>query len=87
MLASISSTPATYDFPSPTCRNTQGILTHPINKNVFDLPPAELVDLALSRLQNAGVKLIEWRALLYRRMNVPVIVKVCFLGSLCGYRS
>ncbi|KAF8549497.1 hypothetical protein OG21DRAFT_1478836 [Imleria badia] len=43
--------------------------------NVFDRTPAELVDLALSTLQAAGVQLTEWRALLYRRMNVPVIVK------------
>ncbi|KAI0264173.1 hypothetical protein BC834DRAFT_970902 [Gloeopeniophorella convolvens] len=40
-----------------------------------DLPPEALVDLALVRLRDAGIELIEWRATVYRRMNVPVIVK------------
>jgi hypothetical protein len=36
--------------------------------------PEELVDMALHRLQVAGFELIEWRAPLYRRMGVPVIL-------------
>jgi hypothetical protein len=44
-------------------------------KDVFDLQPAELVDVALSRLQAASVKLIEWRAFLYRRMGRPIILR------------
>ncbi|KAJ2913663.1 hypothetical protein MD484_g6765, partial [Candolleomyces efflorescens] len=40
-------------------------------EDVFDHQPTELVDAALSKLQAAGVKLIEWRALLYRRMGKP----------------
>lgn len=44
-------------------------------KDVFEQQPAELVDIALLRLQAAGIELIEWRALLYRRMAVPIIVK------------
>lgn len=40
------------------------------------LPPEVLVDIAMERLSAAGVQLIEWRALLYRRLNVPIIAKV-----------
>lgn len=40
------------------------------------LSPEELVDRALKTLQDAGVQLIEWRSLLYRRMGVPVVLKV-----------
>ncbi|KZP34350.1 hypothetical protein FIBSPDRAFT_942488 [Athelia psychrophila] len=36
--------------------------------------PEELVDMALHRLQVAGFEPIEWRAPLYRRMGVPVIL-------------
>lgn len=43
---------------------------------ILNLQPVEVVDLALERLQTAQIILIEWRALLYRRMNVPVLVKV-----------
>ena len=45
-------------------------------KTILDYEPAEVVDIALQKLQKAGVELIEWRSLLYRRMNVPVILKV-----------
>ena len=38
--------------------------------------PEELVDVALHQLQVAGFELIEWRAPLYRRMCVPVILMV-----------
>jgi hypothetical protein len=48
-------------------------------KDVFDRQPAELADVALSRLQAASVKLIEWRALLYRRMGRPMILRVSAL--------
>lgn len=44
--------------------------------NPYTLPPEALVDIALERLSAAGVQLIEWRALLYRRLNVPIIAKV-----------
>ncbi|KAF4613878.1 hypothetical protein D9613_007534 [Agrocybe pediades] len=37
--------------------------------------PAELVDLALQALQRAKIEIVEWRSLLYRRMNVPNLVK------------
>ena len=45
-------------------------------KDIFACNPAEVVDIALSHLQNAGTQLIEWRALLQRRMNVPRCVNV-----------
>ncbi|THH16508.1 hypothetical protein EW146_g4140 [Bondarzewia mesenterica] len=40
----------------------------------LDETPEELVDKALDRLQMAGVQLIEWGTLLFRRMGVPVIL-------------
>ena len=43
---------------------------------ILDNHPAEVVDMALYALQSAGFQLIEWRALLYRRMKVPILVKV-----------
>ena len=46
---------------------------------IYELSPEELVDKALKALQNAGVQLIEWKSLLYRRMGVPLIIKVCRL--------
>lgn len=48
-------------------------------QNILDYEPAEAVDIALRRLQKAGVELIEWGALLHRRMKVPVIVRVSLL--------
>jgi len=47
------------------------------NHDPFIFPPELLVDVALTRLSHVGVQLIEWGATLYRRMNVPVIPKVC----------
>lgn len=43
---------------------------------ILDNHPAEVVDIVLHALQSAGFQLIEWRALLYRRMKVPILVKV-----------
>lgn len=48
---------------------------------ILDNHPAEVVDMALHALQSAGFQLIEWRALLYRRMKVPILIKV----SNCPY--
>jgi hypothetical protein len=42
----------------------------------LDDHPAVLVDKALETMQREGIQVIEWRALLYRRMKVPVFVKV-----------
>jgi hypothetical protein len=42
--------------------------------NILNNEPAEVVDMALQELRRAGVELIEWRAELYRRMNVPIVV-------------
>ena len=47
------------------------------NRDPFVFPPEFLVDVALTRLSHVGVQLIEWGAMLYRRMDVPVIPKVC----------
>jgi hypothetical protein len=41
-----------------------------------NLHEEEIVDVALSRLQSACIQLVEWRALLFARMNVPVVVRV-----------
>jgi hypothetical protein len=55
-----------------------------INNGILHCEPAEVVDMALERLQRAGlVMIMEWQALLYRRMNVPVLVKV----KVCIYIS
>ncbi|KAF9530516.1 hypothetical protein CPB83DRAFT_850459 [Crepidotus variabilis] len=43
--------------------------------NILNHEPVEVVDMALERLQKAGVELIEWRAQLYRRMQVPIVVR------------
>ncbi|THH15917.1 hypothetical protein EW146_g4641 [Bondarzewia mesenterica] len=49
-----------------------------VNVNVedetLDGTPEELVDKALHRLQIAGVQLIEWGTLLFRRIGVPVML-------------
>jgi hypothetical protein len=45
-------------------------------KPLLDLPPEELLDIAVEKLQRASIRLVEWRTLLYRRMNVPRIVTV-----------
>ncbi len=39
--------------------------------------PLEYVDLALYHLQQEGIHPVEWRSLLYIRMNVPLIFRVC----------
>ena len=44
--------------------------------NILKNEPAEVVDMALQELRRAGVELIEWRAELYRRMHVPIVVMV-----------
>lgn len=43
--------------------------------------PEQLVDKALYALEKAGVQLIEWKSLLYRRMGVPVILKVRIISA------
>ncbi|KAI0826572.1 hypothetical protein BC628DRAFT_1320151 [Trametes gibbosa] len=47
----------------------------PSSSDIYTSSPEELVDKALHALQEAGVQLIEWKSLLYRRMGVPVIIK------------
>ncbi|KAK0464605.1 uncharacterized protein EV420DRAFT_1517156 [Desarmillaria tabescens] len=40
---------------------------------IFSLPPEILVDIALFQLNRAGIIVTEWRTILYRRMNVPLV--------------
>jgi hypothetical protein len=47
-------------------------------KDILHGEPAEVVDIALSALRDAGIELIEWGALLQRRMSVPVFINVYF---------
>jgi hypothetical protein len=47
------------------------------NDDILCCEPAEVVDMALGRLQRAGIVLVEWHSLLYHRMNVPVLIKAC----------
>ena len=44
-------------------------------ETIFFHDPAVVVDIALERLHQASIVLLEWRAALYRRMNVPIVVK------------
>lgn len=41
-----------------------------------DLDPEQVLDIALHKLQSAGIQLVEWGGLLHSRMNVPRIVSV-----------
>jgi hypothetical protein len=68
----ISTSPNFSHFP-------QRLFLNASTKTILDHEPPEVVDIALQKLQKAGVELIEWRALLCRRMNVPVILKVSFI--------
>ncbi|KAJ7709231.1 hypothetical protein B0H16DRAFT_1745995 [Mycena metata] len=61
-LASLSSSPPA----SPPKTRSRGI---------FDNDPEHVLDLALSRLQAAGIKLVEWRDLVDKRMGVPACIK------------
>lgn len=61
--------------------NTQSIPLDPQNglslcPSLLGLKQEELVDIALTRLQSAGVQLVEWGGLLFRRMHVPIIIRV-----------
>jgi hypothetical protein len=44
--------------------------------SILNKEPAEVVGMALQELRRAGVELIEWRAELYRRMHVPIVIMV-----------
>ena len=41
------------------------------------LDKEELVDIALTQLQCACIQVVEWGALLFSCMNVPIMIKVC----------
>jgi hypothetical protein len=59
-------------FPPRVC------LDAPIKQDNDDILHCELgdvVDMALGRLQSAGIVLLEWHAVLYHRMNVPILVR------------
>ncbi|PFH47180.1 hypothetical protein AMATHDRAFT_7022 [Amanita thiersii Skay4041] len=44
-------------------------------QSILDCKPAEIVDAALVQLQTMGIELVEWKALLMRRMDVPIILR------------
>jgi hypothetical protein len=44
---------------------------------LLGLDEEELVDIALTRLQCACIQEVEWGALLFKRMNVPILVDWC----------
>jgi hypothetical protein len=50
--------------------------------NLLELLPDEVVNLALAVLKEARIAFVEQRSRLYRRMGVPVPVKVCYLVML-----
>jgi hypothetical protein len=51
-----------------------------VTEPFLNLLPEEMLDIALEKMQSVGINLVEWRTLLYRRMNVPRIVSVSLLG-------
>ncbi|KAJ7222315.1 hypothetical protein GGX14DRAFT_176097 [Mycena pura] len=52
----------------------------PTSGIIFDNNPEHVLDLALCRLQTAGIRLVEWQDLVYRRMGVPACIKnYCYL--------
>ncbi|KAK0449197.1 hypothetical protein EV421DRAFT_1780524 [Armillaria borealis] len=62
------SLPNTIIFPNPTVKSQKEDISP------FSLPPETLVDFVLLLLnETAGIILTEWRTLLYRRMNVPLV--------------
>ena len=66
--------------PQPHAFKEKEFFDRSTTKDVFESSPEELVDIALSRLQAAGIQLIEWMALLYRRMDVPIIIRASGLS-------
>ena len=74
----LGSLPPPSDFPGLSEKDKE-LDAYSSSKDIFDYQPAVLVDVALSRLQAASVKLIEWRAPLYRRMGRPIILRASAL--------
>ena len=42
-------------------------------------PPDKILDIIVGKMQSAGIELVEWGTLLYRRLHVPRVHAVCFL--------
>jgi hypothetical protein len=53
--------------------------------HILNHEPEEVVDLALEKLQEAGIMLVEWHSLLYRRMNVPLVIRVSLMSGEISY--
>lgn len=51
--------------------------------SILDQSPSGVVEIALHSLQCAGIELIEWGVLRYLRMDVPLVLRVCFLFNRC----
>ncbi|KAK0503898.1 hypothetical protein EDD18DRAFT_1062063 [Armillaria luteobubalina] len=61
-------------LPNNTISPNSTIKLQKEDLSLFSFSPETLVDLALYALnKNAGIILTEWRTLLYRRMNVPLV--------------
>ncbi|KAK0221947.1 hypothetical protein IW262DRAFT_1460220 [Armillaria fumosa] len=66
--------PSHIPLPNTTIPPNPTVKSQKEDTSLFSLPPETLVDLALLVLnENAGIILTEWRTLLYRRMNVPLV--------------
>ena len=48
-----------------------------LSPSLLGLGQEELVDIALTRFQCASIQVVEWGALLFRRMRVPIVIKAC----------
>ncbi|KAJ7742891.1 hypothetical protein B0H16DRAFT_1019430 [Mycena metata] len=51
------------------------LVSPPRSRGILENTPEHVLDLALSRLQTVGIKLVEWRHLVDRRMGVPALIK------------
>lgn len=45
-----------------------------------DLSTEEVLDITLQTMQNEGIELVEWHAMLHKRMKVPLVITVSDQG-------
>lgn len=70
----------------PKKNDPAGSLTA-VDTSPFNFCPLELVDLALYHLHHEGLRPVEWRSLLYTRMDVPLVsrVGITFIDNFIPY--
>ncbi|KAK0201707.1 hypothetical protein DFS33DRAFT_1349394 [Desarmillaria ectypa] len=65
--------PSHISLPNTIISSNSTAKLHKEDISPFSLPPETLVDFALLHLNRVGIIVTEWRTLLYRRMNVPLV--------------